>query len=283
METTARPPIADTSVIVAVDGTADSARAIQWASHLARMQSRTLVLADTGPDVTAEDRLQLAAESAAALRLVTVKLEDDSPPANALAALASARGLLVVGAHRSGLLRSLFTKPLAESLANKVECPVVVVHPERRADVTLNRRGESRGVVVAVVGDDVADARLRFAYDYASWMAEPLTVLHCFWDVTHEVGLIVDTVTAPNEHRQLAEAVAGLGEDYPDVRVHLQLAHGFPERLIVEAGKHADMVVVGSDHVGRFSELVEGSLARWVLAHAECDVAIVPEHSRTPS
>lgn len=266
--------VADTSIIVAVNGSSDTARAVRWGSRLARLQGRDLVLADTGPTQSAEVRLRAAAELTSDLQVTTVVVPDLTMPTTALAALASPHALLVVGAHRSSPLRHGYKRPTPDSVARHARCPVVVVHPDERP-------GAHHGVVVGIVGDQQSAASLRFAYDYASWTGAPLTVLHCFWDVTHEPGLIQDLATAPNEHRQLAESVAGLRDDYPDVQVQLELANGFPEHLIVEAGRSADMVVIGSDHKGWFRELVEGSVPRWVMVRSECDVALVPEAGDT--
>jgi nucleotide-binding universal stress UspA family protein len=260
---------ADASIIVAMDDHPSAARAMRWAAKLARLQGRALIIADTGPDDSAEPRLRAATDIASDLRSTTLNIADATNSAKALLALASPRSLLVVGAHHTNRLRHGYKRPIQDAVARRSRCPIVVVHPGER-------RTEQRGVVVGVVNDTPSAASLRFAYEYASWTTAPLTVLHCFWDVTHAIGVIQDIATAPNEHRELAEAVAGLGEDYPDVRVRLQLAHGFPEHLIVEAGRTADMVVVGSRHADWFSELIEGSLEHWVSAHAECDVVIVP-------
>ena len=262
--------IADTSVIVAVDRGPDAARAVRWASRLAGLQGRALVLADTGRDDGAEERLRAAADLASEVQPTSMTIADSLKPAEALVALASPRALLVVGAHHVGRWRRGLKRPISESVVRHARCPVVVVHPDES-------RQAHHGVVVGVVDEVRPDASLRFAYDYASWTGTPLTVLHCFWDVTHRLGPIQDLRTAPNEHRRLAEAVAGLGEDYPDVRVRLRLAQGFPERLLVDAGRQADLLVIGTHHPGWFDEILEGSVEHWVLTHAACDVALVPE------
>ena len=54
---------------------------------------------------------------------------------------------------------------------------------------------------------------------------------------------------------------------------------GRPEELI-NAGKDADMIVLGSRGAGGFTRLMMGSVAGQVAQHALCPVLIVPPENR---
>ena len=50
--------------------------------------------------------------------------------------------------------------------------------------------------------------------------------------------------------------------------------------MLVEAGKDADMIVLGSRGTGGFARLTLGSTASQVAHHAQCPVLIVPAEER---
>ncbi|GAA5122280.1 universal stress protein [Alloalcanivorax gelatiniphagus] len=271
--------IPEASIVVGVDGSEGATRALNWAAKLAQLQRRPLVLLHAGASRDSTLLLQMCLEAAkqAAPDVAVLLVDTDAKPAETLAALSSKTTLLVLGWHHGGALRNAFVGSTAVAVARRAACPMVVVHRPVQGAV------ERRSVVVGVIGDEPATRSLDFAYQHASWTGAPLTVLHCFWDVTQKVGIIRDLSSAPREHRLLAEAVAGLSERYPDVPVRLQLAHGFSDRLMSDAAQRAGLVVLSSDHTSPLRELVFGSLPRTVLAHATCDVAVIPEAPRSSS
>ena len=58
----------------------------------------------------------------------------------------------------------------------------------------------------------------------------------------------------------------------------MQAASGVPAQALIEASKHADLVVVGSHGIGGFRSVL-GSVAGKVAHHAHCPVVIVPSAS----
>ena len=77
----------------------------------------------------------------------------------------------------------------------------------------------------------------------------------------------------------LAEAMAGLGELYPDVRSSVRTSRGVPELDIARAASRADLLVVGTHQRGPVGRLLFGSVSTSVLEHATCPVAVVPMSS----
>jgi nucleotide-binding universal stress UspA family protein len=99
------------------------------------------------------------------------------------------------------------------------------------------------------------------------------------------------TVTYPEDParteqaRQAAQAetdkvLAGLDEPRLDL-VTVTAVHGFPVEELVNAGKDADMIVLGSRGAGGFTRLMMGSVAGQVAQHAHCPVLLIPPENRS--
>ncbi|TFV63954.1 universal stress protein [Geodermatophilus sp. DF01-2] len=147
-----------------------------------------------------------------------------------------------------------------------------------------------RSVTGVVVGDDGSAA----SRDAVLWAAEdaarrgaPLHVVRC-WQMTTapqpgswKVGYI-----PPLEDweqaviRELDAAWASLRDRVPELRLHA--VHGRPGRVLVEASRDADLVVVGSRGHGRLADLVLGSVATDVAREAQCPVVIVRPRTDRP-
>jgi nucleotide-binding universal stress UspA family protein len=61
----------------------------------------------------------------------------------------------------------------------------------------------------------------------------------------------------------------------------VKAVHGFPVEELIDAGKDADMLVLGSRGAGGFTRLMMGSTAGQVTQHAHCPVVIIPPEDRT--
>jgi nucleotide-binding universal stress UspA family protein len=73
---------------------------------------------------------------------------------------------------------------------------------------------------------------------------------------------------------------ASLDGPHPE-SVTVKAVHGFPVEELIDAGKDADMLVLGSRGAGGFTRLMMGSTAGQVTQHAHCPVVIIPPEDRT--
>jgi nucleotide-binding universal stress UspA family protein len=196
----------------------------------------------------------------------------DGFPVPLLVAASRRAGLLVIGDRGLGGFTGLLVGSVAIGLAARAECPVVVVRGERASD--------AGPVVVGIDGSPISEAALAFAFEAAATRTAPLIAVHAWADSVLEAAVAPlldwDAIEA-DEHRLLAERLAGWGGKYPDVEVRRVVARDRPAHALLEqaTGTAAQLVVVGSHGRGSVAGLVLGSVSHAVLHHSPCPVAVV--------
>ena len=142
------------------------------------------------------------------------------------------------------------------------------------------------GIIVGIDGSGHSNRALIRAIKEAAAHHAPLTVL-----TVHQamVGFGGGPVTDPGDQvqaeraREAAQAetdkaLAEIGEPRPEVTV--KAVHGFPAEELINAGRDADMIVLGHRGTGGFRSLLLGSVASKVSHHASCPVLLVPSENR---
>ena len=143
------------------------------------------------------------------------------------------------------------------------------------------------GIIVGVDSSGHSQRALEWAMKEAAIRHTPLTVL-----TVHEairgyytrISVYPDDPFRTEEAQKAAQAetdqvLAGLDGPRPE-SVRVKAVHGFPVEELVNAGREADMIVLGSRGAGGFSRLLIGSTADQVVQHARCPVLIVPPAER---
>ena len=144
------------------------------------------------------------------------------------------------------------------------------------------------GIIVGVDGSGHSQRALEWAMKEAAIRRVPLTVLTVHEAIRGYYSRIVvypDDPIRTEEARQAAQAetdkvLAGLDGPRPD-SVTVTAVHGFPVEELINAGKDADMIVLGSRGAGGFTRLMMGSVAGQVAQHAHCPVLLVPPENRS--
>jgi nucleotide-binding universal stress UspA family protein len=273
-------------VIVAYDGSADSDRGLDWAIDYARVRGLPIeVYSSSGdleylPERTADQAGELVESwlEAAATRLkdagvvewTTTATEGKVVPE--LIEASQSASLLVVGAQGHGLLGGMLLGSVSQHLTRHAHCPVVVVRGRHAAD--------SHRIVVGVDGSEASLEALRFGFEYADAVGgsvvavhgRSMTVMNGPWDVDVAPAVAEELDSA---QLLLAESVAGMGEDYPDVPLELQPMPLPAIRALADASLQASLIVVGTRGHGGFMGLMLGSVSSSVLQHAQCPVAVV--------
>jgi nucleotide-binding universal stress UspA family protein len=143
------------------------------------------------------------------------------------------------------------------------------------------------GIVVGVDGSGHSQRALERAMKEAAIRHVPLTVLTVHEAVRgyySDMAIYADDPARTEDARAAAQTetdkvLAGLNGPRPD-SVTVTAVHGFPVEELINAGKDADMIVLGSRGAGGFTRLMVGSVAGQVAQHALCPVLLVPPENR---
>jgi len=140
------------------------------------------------------------------------------------------------------------------------------------------------GIVVGIDGSGHSERALEWAAREAAAHHVPLTVLTVHEAVRGYLSSAPATYPGDEQQtekiREAAQAetdkvLAGLGDSRPDT-VTVKAVHGFPVEELINAGKDADMIVLGQRGAGGFTRLVMGSTSSQVTHHADVPVVIIP-------
>ena len=265
------------SIVVGADGSKHSGRALRWACEQARVERRPLVVVTTEEGSAFRinaDAVRTAREIAPDVEVSGISAAGD--PRTVLVELASDAHLLVVGSHGRGAVRSALLGSVSAAVSRQATCPVVVCRP--RAEEQARQ-----GVLVAVDAGESSLPVIEFAFEQASLHGQPLTAVHCVWDVVAAVAGLrnikledADLGIGDEAHLALAESLAGFAEKYPDVPVTQRVNHGLVDDVIGWRTGAWDLVVVGRHPIDTVSRLVTGSIATAVVERAQTNVAVVP-------
>jgi nucleotide-binding universal stress UspA family protein len=284
------------TIIVGVDGSEQSRRALTWAVEQASAEHRTVTLVHAINDVAlaypdaliaippeARDALSTAGHELLnqahaeverlAPELVVHEVFRLQDPREVLLELSRDAHMVVVGSRGRGKVRSLLLGSVGVALVRHAECPVVVHRPGNLGTVR-------NGVLVGADSSPESLVVLDFAYQQASLRHLPLTVLHCYRDVQAAAygGYVMpaQVIDVESERLGLAESMAGFAEKYPDVHVHTEITNDAPHVAMVKLGERMNLVVIGSHRAGRVVQMLFGMVSVSVVEHANCPVAVLP-------
>ncbi|RRO18648.1 universal stress protein [Saccharopolyspora rhizosphaerae] len=266
----------DKPVVVGIDGSDDATRAAGWAVTEAdrRQAPLLLVIVNDDPARTsyAEGAVHRTADKCRAMApqlSVDVELASGRPVEELLRYSRQAQ-LVVLGGRGHGGFTDALLGGVSSAVATHASCPVVVV---RRGVPTT-----AGPVLVGVDGSDSSTAALRFAFEEAQLAGAQLLVV----EVWHEGDLLAGPLRREESdrvqedvERSLADQVSAVQEQFPDIRTRLLAQRGHPVAALTDAGRDAQLLVVGHRGRGEFGGLFLGSVAAGVLHHAPCPVAVV--------
>lgn len=224
-------------------------------------------------DSLVDDAVRRAHKAASGVEVSAVVLAGE--PLTVLQEQSRDADLAVVGHRGLGGIPGLLLGSTATGLAAHARCPVLVVREQP---------APSGPILLGVDGSAAGAAAVRFALDEASLRGAHVVALHAWttWNApmpppqdpaepyAHPPGAL-----AASAERVLAEALAGLGERYPDVEVEHRVVRRPAREALIEASRTARLTVLGSRGHGGFAGLLLGSVSQAVLHHAHSPVAVV--------
>ena len=283
-------------VVVAVDGSGESLRAVEWAVSEAQLHSTPLrivsvaslpkmVVLQLQPErdavlgyVREERDRALAAAAARAAQLAPGLLIDTDPvegqAARAVTDSGSGALMLVVGFRGIGAFAAMPLGSVARYAADHASCPVVVVRDEAAAGHRL----------VGVGVGDLEDCAgvLTFAFEQAALRQARLMAIHAWHAPQASITWAGDRfppaglhVAAAGAARQLTLLMDQWRAKYPDVPVSEEVIHGHPGRALAALSARADLVVI-SRHASHPGLRGLSSVRHAVLNHAHGPIAVVP-------
>ncbi|WP_030313035.1 universal stress protein [Streptomyces flavochromogenes] len=303
--TASEPP-----VVVGVDGSEHSLRALEWALSVADHLGSPLVVAHVRSDALQLGAARIASLGPspelpdavmAAVRTVVEERGHDMPVryesldgsvTDALPAAARGARLLVTGSRGHGGFASLLLGSTSRTLAATAPCPLVVVPHEARA-AALEGGAEAGRVLLGLHPEETPDEVVTFAFEAAHHRGVPLEAVTAFRLPPQPSSLVVapapalqvpppltladDAETFVREaEREQEERLRPFVARWPKVELVPSVVPADAAGLLVEGSRDAGLLVVGRHHRHRFGSLLVGSVAHAVLHHAHCPVAVVP-------
>jgi nucleotide-binding universal stress UspA family protein len=284
-------------IIVGVDGSAHSRRALRWSQHEAQLHRHELTAvlawglfdqlhADGGgafdPDYGPTDAAAalgatvadtLGADRAAAVRQVVVC----DLAARALLDAARDADLLVVGPRGRGQLKDLTLGSVSQACLHHARCPIAIVRGDDER--VAPRSSTDERVVAGVDGSEESGLALRWALDDARARGAIVAAVHA-WHVPFAMSFTAGgrdhSAFEDAAGRLLDHVVDATEAEFRDVPVERVLVAGSAADALLGAAQEAALVVVGGRGVGGFRGLLRGSVSQQLAHHAPCPVVVVP-------
>jgi len=138
-----------------------------------------------------------------------------------------------------------------------------------------------RRIVVGVDGSEPSIRALQWAARQAEWSGAMLEVVTAWTFPEHPAPLGLE-IHVPWPDELIAQARVKLdeviGDALPDMdpqRIHPSVIRGSAVRVLLDAARDADLLVVGSHGRGAMAELLLGSVSERCVRHAGCSVVVI--------
>lgn len=298
----------DRPVIVGIDDSDASTKALRWAAHEAARRHRPISIVHvsaylhdlalspaTAATVTRELAGRARSATAEAARIVTdlepgieVRTEvHQGNPTQFLTSRSTAATMIVLGSHGSGAVSGAIPGAILGSISQSVAahayCPVVVINTDQPTGALAKQ-----AVVVGVSSSPGGARALRFAFEEADRRQASIIAVRSWGGIEWGLsGLDYSGTLQQNwervEERVLDDCLSGPVKDFPTVAVRKRLVNLRAQWALQNEALGAELLVVGchraDDHW--FSRL--GPIASWLLHRAPCPIAIVGQpHEATP-
>ncbi|WP_199432267.1 universal stress protein [Qaidamihabitans albus] len=284
-------------IVVGVDSSEASLRAVRWAANTAAKHHAPLHLVHAAgfpdlyvgsnvppPEAFKEELREKAWESLHQAKRVAEQIGDiqvearfeTDPPVPYLIHASRTARMIVLGSSGHTGFAGMMLGSVTLSLVSHARCPVVSI----RDDYDEIAISDDRPVVVGVDGSPLSERALGYAFDEASFRGVELVAVHTWSDADSEFAFSQARLyydwepLRDTEERRLAERLAGWPEKYPDVHVRRVVVRDRPRHELLEWSKKAQLVVIGSRGRGGFRGMLLGSTSQALTHNAHCPVMI---------
>jgi nucleotide-binding universal stress UspA family protein len=248
--------------------------ALTWPNYLpaASMVPGTPVWPDQDTEPMVQHMLSAAvARACAQFPQVTVTpVVERGPAALILCERSSGAALLVVAGRRHGAFAEVLLGSVAAAVATHAHCTVVVAGDREP--------GPAEPVLLGLDESAHADRTAGFAFDQAAARGVGVRAVRA-WLPPPDPWIGSSSVDreelAIAERVAVREQLAAWRDKYPELPVEIDVIAGHPYRVLTEATRRAQFVVLGARGRGGFGDLRLGSVTRHVLHERGATVAVV--------
>ncbi|MGW5919652.1 universal stress protein [Nocardia fluminea] len=289
------PQASARQVLAAVDGSANSYQAAAWAAAEAALHNLPLHILTSGAIQTGfgpgmslgeadlewlrvdAERVVGEAERVARAAVPDEDLTITTEVSFELAAplliqRSSSARMLVVGSRGLGAFQRGLLGSVSRAAAQHAHCPVAVIH----GVAALDPVSSARPVLVGVDCSSNSVSAIEVAFDEASRRKVELVAVHAFSDASElDLPAFGWEMGRQSAEADLAEALAGHTEQYPDVPVRRIVVANRPVRTLLDESASAQLLVVGSHGRGGFSSMLLGSTSNALLHSVEIPTIVV--------
>ncbi|TCC26869.1 universal stress protein [Kribbella speibonae] len=141
----------------------------------------------------------------------------------------------------------------------------------------MNTGDQRHEIVVGADGSEPSIAAIRWAARQAQLTGAELHVVHA-WRRPYDYGMPVDYSGADFETQArdcVKGAIAKALDDDRRVPVSSEVVQGPAAAVLIEAARHAELLVIGSRGHGAFAGMLLGSVSQHCVQHAHCPVLVV--------
>jgi nucleotide-binding universal stress UspA family protein len=291
-------------IVVGVDGSQGSRRALGWAAAEAVAREAVLQAVIVWPSPaghgvprrapddgdhlaeSARERLDQLLADVPVRAPATEPLVVSGDPARVLCERSADADLLVVGSRGHGGFAGLALGSVSATCAHHSRCPLVVVRDgEEGDDDSLVSR-----IVVGTDGSEGSRLALAWAVREAALRGASVEALQVWRDpYGGEMSMELDMerfredrqVELGQAEERLAAAVAEAVAGQPGIDVAPVILQGDdPARILCEQSADTDLLVVGSRGHGSVARVLLGSVGTACAHHSKCPVAIIPKGRR---
>lgn len=284
-------------VVVGIDGSPQSDRAVHYAVIEARRRNTGLLLVhavhETAPMAAMLPLYSVESFAEVGKRLVedaeklAVELDPDVDVTTSVKG-GSRVGVILDAAEHASLVvlghrtRTGAGRVLAHStttgVAARAHCPVVSVPDCWPEGGTYGR------VIVGIDASEASHDALDLAFHEARRRSSKLVVMHAW-----RLPAAYDDIPAPrpavqewltSAHAEMDKTLAPFRDAYPGVEVDIDLRHEYAAPALLASTHGADLIVVGRRGHGAPLGVYLGSLARMLIREGKCPVEIAPQHPR---
>ncbi len=302
-------------IVVGVDGSDHSMRAVEWAAAQAQRSHDPLEIIaalDPGPQhLTGSDddqRMQDDIDEAKlraqkrAPEIAVSSTTYEGPPELVLTRESAGADLLVVGSRGLGGFRGLLLGSVSRKCVHHSKCPVVVVlggssdsddvsatandTPARQED-SATARSEGRAtsspvepahrIVVGVDGSVSSIQALEWAADQAELTGVGLDALNTWeWPIGYGWSAVPTSYDPDHENTvALDTLLEPVRRAHPGLSIRATVIEGHPAPVLVRASHGADLLVIGSHGRGEIAGMLLGSVSEHCVGHAHCPVVVL--------